>query len=102
MKVVVFGSTGALGRCVLKKLVQEGHKVRAVARQPAALDDIINELGNENITTFSADVFGENAQTKITEAISGQEVVISALGPRTIWTRVFILLNKFYCILKMI
>ena len=34
MRIVVFGSTGVLGRQVIPRLLERGHQVRAVARRP--------------------------------------------------------------------
>lgn len=38
MKIIVFGSTGTIGKYLIKQGLQEGHQVTAFARQPEKLD----------------------------------------------------------------
>lgn len=97
MRVVVFGSTGALGSYILRKLVREGHTVRAVARRVSALDALREELGNDKLSVVSADVMAENAAETVAQAIQGQDAVICTLGPPTIWSRVSNLCTGSFC-----
>jgi uncharacterized protein len=73
MKIALYGATGQSGSRILKELVSRGHKVIALARNPAKVAD-----------------FGPDVQVKqddlsdagtIAAAIDGVEAVVSAYGP---------------------
>jgi putative NADH-flavin reductase len=40
MKVALYGSTGKAGSRILKELVSRGHRVTAIARNPAKLEGV--------------------------------------------------------------
>lgn len=75
MKLTVFGATGGTGVEVVRKGLAQGHQVTAVVRDPARLD----VPAHEQLEVVAANVFDP---AEITPAISGREVVVSALGPR--------------------
>ncbi|MGO9424584.1 MAG: NAD(P)-dependent oxidoreductase [Steroidobacteraceae bacterium] len=72
MKVALYGSTGKAGSRILKELVSRGHRVTAIARDPAKLEGIAG------ITSKKDDLSDVN---RTTEAIRGVDAVISAYGP---------------------
>ena len=72
MKVALYGSTGKAGSRILKELVSRGHRVTAIARNPAKLE------GVAGITTKKDDLSDVN---QTAEAIRGVDAVISAYGP---------------------
>ena len=72
MKITVFGATGGTGREVVRQALAAGDTVTAVVRDPAA-----GFPGRPAIVR--ADVMDPEA---ITPAVSGADVVVSALGHR--------------------
>ncbi|HET7767408.1 MAG TPA: SDR family oxidoreductase [Chloroflexota bacterium] len=73
MKVVVFGASGKTGREIVKQGLQGGHEVTAFVRDPAKLD-----ITHERLRAAKGDVRDAAA---VAEAVAGQDVVLSALGP---------------------
>ena len=75
MKILVLGATGATGQQLVRQALSQGHAVTAFARNAGALPKDEKRLrvvvGD---TTLDA--------PRIAEAVSGQDVVISALGRR--------------------
>lgn len=71
MKIALFGATGRVGKEVLKKALAEGHEVTALVRSPEKVE-VRNQL-----TILQGDVRDETA---VMTAISGADVVFSALG----------------------
>jgi len=72
MRVVIFGSTGGIGRQLVKQALARGHAVRAFARNPAQL-----EIKHANLQTVQGDVMDI---ASVEQALQGQEAVVSALG----------------------
>lgn len=72
MKIVVFGSTGGVGRAVLDEALASGHDVTAVARDPSALG-----LRHDRLDVRRADVFDD---ASVEAAVGGHDAVVSALG----------------------
>ena len=73
MKVVVFGATGGIGRKVVEQALARGHQVTAFVRQ-AAPDGLAG-----GVTLVQGDVLDAS---RVSEAVSGQEAVIVALGSK--------------------
>jgi putative NADH-flavin reductase len=70
----VFGASGKIGAHVVDQLVAAGHRVTAYVRNPSKLA----APANPNLTV----VQGELADAaRISEAVTGADAVISALGP---------------------
>jgi putative NADH-flavin reductase len=69
-KVIVFGATGLMGKQIVKENLKLGNKVSVYIRQ--------NEY-TENVTIITGELNDEN---KITEAIKGFNVIVSAVGNR--------------------
>ncbi len=72
MKLVIFGSSGSVGREVVEQALQQEHTVTAFTRNPAKLD-----IKNPNLKIFQGDVLEFSA---VEQAIQGQDAVICTLG----------------------
>ena len=72
MNVVLFGATGTLGTRIRQELLERGHQVTAVVRDPAKLE-----------TATGLTVKGGNVleARDVAEAVQGADAVISAFGP---------------------
>lgn len=72
MKIVLYGATGKAGSRILTELLDRGHEVVAVVRNPDKL------APNDGLTVQQGDLSSVEA---IAEAIGGAEAVVSAYGP---------------------
>jgi putative NADH-flavin reductase len=72
MKIVIFGSTGGTGRCLVEQALSAGHTVTAFARNPSNV-----LIHHERLCVLQGDVL-DSAKVEI--AIAGQDAVLSALG----------------------
>lgn len=75
MKLVIFGATGGIGRELVKQAVAAGHDVKAFVRNPSKL-----QVG-PNLRAVTGNALDADA---VSNAIAGQEVVITALGSRSL------------------
>jgi uncharacterized protein YbjT (DUF2867 family) len=73
MRVLVAGSTGYLGRHIVRELKDRGHHVRALARDPARLEPLRDVLDD----VFTADATDRKALAGCCDAI---DAVVSAVG----------------------
>lgn len=73
MKIVVFGASGGTGVEIVRQALEAGHEVTAFVRNPAKVD-----IRHANLVIVQGDVMDALAVEK---AVTGQEAVISALGP---------------------
>ncbi|NMH89405.1 NAD(P)-dependent oxidoreductase [Flavivirga algicola] len=73
MKVVIFGSTGTIGKHLIEQSLEKGHQVLAFCRNAEKL----NAFSNPNLKIKEGDVFNLD---DVSSAIKGQEVVIITLG----------------------
>ncbi|MDT0321937.1 NAD(P)-dependent oxidoreductase [Streptomyces millisiae] len=73
MRVTVFGGTGAIGRLVVQRLLDDGYQVTALVRTPAKL-----ALTHPRLTVITGQLSDAAA---VGEAVAGADAVISALGP---------------------
>jgi putative NADH-flavin reductase len=73
MKITILGSTGFVGKVLIKKAIAAGYQVKTLARDPRKLEDIKNKIEIINGSVFDS--------LKVEEAIEGAEVVLSAIGP---------------------
>ena len=73
MKLIIFGSTGTIGRQLVLQAIELGHDVTAFARSKHKLADI----QHSNLTIFEGDVFHFDS---VLSAVRGQDVVLCALG----------------------
>lgn len=72
MKVTLYGATGQIGRRVLEELLQRGHSVTAVVRDPAKLG------ARARLTLVPGDV---SDVAGIAAASKGADALVSAYGP---------------------
>ena len=72
MNIVIFGATGATGRCLVEQALSQGYKVTAFARNPLALP-----TRHANLSIVAGDVFHPE---DVEEAVAGQEAVLCAIG----------------------
>ena len=72
MKLVIFGSTGGIGKQVVEQALAAGHDVTAVARRPEAVT-----TRHKNLEVIRGDVLDP---ATIGQAVVGKDAVISALG----------------------
>ena len=78
MKIFIAGGTGFLGQALIRKLLQEGHAVTALARSPKKLGDLTPHI---RVVSGSPLVPGPWQ-----EELAGQDVVINLTGT-SIFTR---------------
>ena len=81
MKLIVFGSTGGIGSQVVAQALDAGHQVTAVARRPEMIT-----IQNERLRVARGDAL---ELASFQQVLTGQEVVVSALGILTKETTVF-------------
>ena len=74
-EVLLIGATGFVGSAILNELLNRGHKVTAVVRDPAKLE------GKAGVTAVKEDVANVDA---IAALAKGKDAVISAYNPG--WT----------------
>ncbi|MEM8807821.1 MAG: SDR family oxidoreductase [Cyanobacteria bacterium P01_G01_bin.38] len=72
MKLLIFGSTGTIGRHVVKQALDQGHTVTAFARNPAKL-----AIHHPQLRYLQGDVLDQSA---VEQAVKGQDVVVCTLG----------------------
>ncbi len=73
MTITVFGASGAIGRLLIKQVLDKGFNVRAYVRNPSKFD-----LKHQNLLIIQGDLYDFD---KIKQAISGVDAIISTLGP---------------------
>lgn len=74
MRLTVFGSTGGVGREIVRQALAAGHKVTAVVRDPSRLT-----ATGEGLEVFRADLSDAEG---LRAAVAGRDAVLSGLGPR--------------------
>ena len=72
MKIALIGATGFVGTPLVAELLQRGHQVTALARNPAKL------AAQPNLATKAVDV---NDADAVAAAVKGHDAVISAFNP---------------------
>ena len=72
MNIALIGATGFVGSAVLAELLQRGHQVTALVRDPAKLQ------ARTGLTAVAADAYDANA---VAAAVRGKEAVVSAFNP---------------------
>lgn len=73
MKVIVFGSTGTIGKHLISQALEQGHEVTAFCRQPEKLA----EFSNTSLNIAVGDVMKPE---EVAKAVNGHEVVYVSLG----------------------
>ncbi|RUR79183.1 NAD(P)-dependent oxidoreductase [Chlorogloeopsis fritschii PCC 9212] len=72
MKILIFGSTGSIGRQLVKQALEQGYTVTAFARDPAKLD-----IKHANLKIAQGDVMDF---ISVEKAVQGQDAVLCAIG----------------------
>ena len=72
MNVLIVGSTGTIGRELVKQALANGHVVTAFARDPAKL-----QIEDQKLTIARGDVMDSASLERV---MPGQDIVLSALG----------------------
>ena len=72
MKLLIFGSTGSIGRQLVEQALEQGHTVTAFARNPAKLD-----IQHTNLKVVQGDVMNS---ASVEQAVQGQDAVLCVLG----------------------
>lgn len=72
MNTVIFGASGATGRCLVEQALGHGHAVTAAVRKPEAFD-----IEHARLTVTKVDVF-DGAQ--VDAVVAGADAVLSSLG----------------------
>src|ERR1700761_8147719 len=70
MKIALIGASGFVGTPLLTELLNRGHQVTAIARNPGKITET-----NDNLTVKGADVFDGDALTGL---LKGNDAVVSA------------------------
>jgi putative NADH-flavin reductase len=73
MKIAILGSTGFLGKVLLKKALDKGYQVKTLVRNPEKLGEFKNRVEFIQGNIFNAD--------DIEKTVSETEAVISTVGP---------------------
>jgi len=73
MNIIIFGSTGTIGKHLVEQSLEQGYNVTAVSRSKESL----SQFSHPNLKKFEGDVFNVN---DCQQAINGQDVVIIVLG----------------------
>lgn len=77
LTIALLGATGRTGRRLVEYALAEGHAVRALARDPAALD----ALAHPRLTVHAGDALDPRA---VDALVAGADAVASALGGGTL------------------
>lgn len=72
MKLIIFGSTGSIGRQLVRQGLEQGHLVTAYARDPSKLD-----IRHDNMKVVQGDAMDLSSVEK---AVQGQDAVLCSLG----------------------
>ncbi|NIT61650.1 MAG: NAD(P)H-binding protein [Aliifodinibius sp.] len=72
MRLIIFGSTGSIGRQLVKQALEQGHTVTAFARDPVRVD-----IKHANLQVIQGDVLDP---TSVEKAVRGHDAVLCSLG----------------------
>jgi uncharacterized protein YbjT (DUF2867 family) len=72
MRLLIFGSTGSIGRQLVTEAIEQGYRVTAFAHDPSKLDG-----KHDNLQVVQGDVMDVPS---VETAVQGQEVVLCPLG----------------------
>jgi putative NADH-flavin reductase len=72
MKIIIFGSTGSVGKHLVSQALEEGHQVTAFARDTRKI-----ELTHQNLRKVPGDVMDYDS---VAEAMPGHDAVMCVLG----------------------
>ena len=84
MRVFVTGGSGFVGRHVLRRLVDDGHQVSALARSDRAAG-IVRSAGADPISGDMADLTAAGDRAQWTDALDGIDAVVHAAAFMEFW-----------------
>jgi putative NADH-flavin reductase len=73
MKITILGSTGFVGKVLIRKAIASGYQVKTLARNPEKLEEI-----KDKIEIIEGSVFESSS---VEAAIEGADAVLSTVGP---------------------
>lgn len=73
MKIALIGATGFVGSAILKEALSRKHQITAIVRKPEKV-----AIQNEYLSVVQGDVMDTD---KLSEALKGNDIVISAYNP---------------------
>lgn len=76
MNILIYGATGMLGRRIVSEALRREHEVTAVVRDAAKVKEL---AWGERVHIRTGDILQPGS---VAEAAAGQEIVISAFGPK--------------------
>jgi uncharacterized protein YbjT (DUF2867 family) len=76
MRIIVFGATGATGKCLVPLLLKSGHQVTVFVRSPNKVD-----RSSGQVQIVQGDV---RDVAVLTKALAGQDVAMSTFGSRSL------------------
>lgn len=74
MNIIIFGSTGQVGKAIVREALKRGHGVTAVVRNPSKMTE-----EHERLQVVKGDILDPESVANLTR---GHEAVISAYGPK--------------------
>ena len=74
MKILLFGATGNVGRCVIKEALSRGHQITGVVRDPQAVEN-----SDPRVSLRRGDATDRRS---VAELARGVDAVVSAISPR--------------------
>jgi putative NADH-flavin reductase len=74
MKILLFGATGNVGRCVVEEALKRGHQITGVVRDPQAV-----ERPDPRVTLRRGDATDRRS---VAELAASADAVVSAISPR--------------------
>lgn len=80
MKLIIFGASGKTGLELVKQGLAQGDEITAFVRDPGKFD-----ISDDRLNVVEGDI---TKYSEVEAAVGGHDVVISALGPHTLLTRV--------------
>ena len=72
MRILIFGSTGSIGRHLISQALEQGHDVTAFARSPVKID-----ITHENLQITQGDVMDP---ASVEKSVPGHEAVLCSIG----------------------
>lgn len=73
----VFGGSGFLGRCLVRRLAADGATVRVAVRSPQRAQQVFEDLDRQRVTAVRADVHDRGS---VAAALSGADTVVDAVS----------------------
>lgn len=80
LKVIIFGATGSMGRCLIPAALERGFQISVFVRNSAKLEKLFAGKIIGRLNVCIGDVFDSAAVTK---ALAGQAAVVNAAAHRT-------------------